>query len=137
MHTTYVAARVGTQNLYLHRWLMGAGAGQVVHHRDRNGLNNCRSNLVLTDQSTNIGNKRVLKQTKTGYRGVHLRAKDGRYVAEIKVRYRKRHLGSFSTAWDAAQAYNAAATEAWGEHAVLNEPQSAKDGGSGCPGTVM
>lgn len=131
-HTTYAAT--GSQSRYLHRILLDAPKGRVVHHLNGDGLDNRRANLRLTTQSLNAAAKRRIPNA-TGYRGVYLRRSDGRYVAEIKVDGRKKHLGSWANPWAAAQAYNAAATEAWGEYAVLNE-QRQEDDGVGCPGTV-
>jgi len=134
--TTYVAS--GSRSVYLHRVLMAPPPGHVVHHVNGNGLDNRRVNLRVISQSLNIANKRRVSNA-TGYRGVYLRKKDGRFVAEIKVDGRKKHLGSWANPWAAAQAYNAAATEAWGDMAVLNVKrpnQEGPDDGVGCPGTV-
>lgn len=37
------------------------------------------------------------------------------------VNRKSRHLGLFTDPWEAAQAYNEAALDAWGEFALLNE----------------
>jgi hypothetical protein len=130
--TTYAAS--GSRSRYLHRVIMNPARGQVVHHRNGNGLDNRRSNLVVGTQSMNIGAKRI-KPGRSGYRGVYP-TPSGKWLAEIKVDYRKRRLGVFADPWAAAQAYNAAATEAWGEHAQLNEKRPGSADGIGCPGTV-
>lgn len=107
----------------------------MVHHVNGNGLDNRRENLRVITQSENIAAKHR-EANSTGYRGVYLRKSDGRYVAEIKVDGRKRHLGSYANPWAAGQAYNAAATEAWGDMAVLNVKRPGTADGVGCPGTV-
>jgi hypothetical protein len=132
-HTTYVGTSSSTK--YLHRMIMNPPPRMVVHHRNGNGLDNRRANLHVDSQSVNIGAKRG-RPNKSGYRGVYP-TPAGNWVAEIKVGYQKRRLGTFTDKWAAAQAYNAAATEAWGEFAQLNvkEEPNASDG-IGCPGTV-
>lgn len=55
----------------------------------------------------------------TGFRGVH-RGKRGKVRAVIEVDGIRRHLGYFTDPMIAAQAYDAAAREAWGSAAVVN-----------------
>ena len=132
--TFYAQAGDDTSTL-LHRWLLDVAPGVLVDHINRNGLDNRRANLRLATTSQNHANRPAPSNNTSGYKGVS-RARSGRWVAYITVDYRRTFLGTFDTAWRAAQAYNAAALEAWGEFALLNvyRPQSARDGGPGCPG---
>lgn len=102
-----------------HRLVMSAQKGQIVDHRNRNGLDNRRENLRLCTSSQNHANTPKQKNNTSGYKGV-FRARSGRWIARVTVNRAMRHLGTFDDAWDAAQAYNAAALEAWGEFAYLN-----------------
>lgn len=61
---------------------------------------------------------------RTGYRGVHWDASCKCFKAEIGNRYRgtRKRLGRFATADAAAEAYDIAAMEMYGDKAVLNFP---------------
>ena len=130
----------------MHRLIMGLGlaieGGQhkdlEVDHRDKNGLNNCKENLRVCNHSQNSYNKRHHKNSAIPFKGVKYRAdyakliKQGLYIAaaEIKKPYvaqinfnkRRRHLGCFASAEEAARAYDIKALELHGEYAYLNFP---------------
>jgi AP2-like factor (euAP2 lineage) len=57
----------------------------------------------------------------SGYKGVRLDKKTGRWQANIYIDGVKRYLGMYNTAEEAAAAYNWAAREVYGEGAVLND----------------
>lgn len=105
----------------MHRLITDARPGQLVDHRNHNGLDNRRENLRLCDPSQNGGNARPSKRNKSGYRGVGLHRQTNKWRAYIEVNRKLQHLGLFDDPWDAAQVYNAAAREAWGEFAYQNE----------------
>ena len=107
---------------YLHRFLMGYGKGdtRMVDHRDRNPLNNQRSNLRASNHVQNAGNQDVRKGNKSGYKGVYWHIRDNIWIATCG----KRHLGSFKDKKDAAKAYDEAAKVAHGEFARLNFPNT-------------
>jgi hypothetical protein len=103
------------------RFIMQPANGMVVDHIDHNGLNNQRSNLRVCTQMQNMANKRISKDKVTSaYKGVYPCAKR-KWQVRIEKDGKDRHLGVFATPEEAALAYNAAALEAWGEYAFLNE----------------
>jgi hypothetical protein len=73
-----------------------------------------------------LGNRRINHNNTSGYKGVHLFY--GKWRARIGYQGDRLSLGMFTDPWDAAQAYNHAATELFGEFARLNEyrPQAAQ-----------
>jgi len=102
----------------MHRLIMAALPGQLVDHRNHDGLDNRRENLRVTNTQQNTANARTAR----GYKGVSA-TRSGRWRAAIMVDRRTRHLGVFDDPWEAATAYNVAALEAWGEFAHLNVRQ--------------
>lgn len=106
---------------YLHRVLMRPAVGQLVDHINRNGLDNQRANLRLSTTSQNLANRPAPRHNRSGFKGVSWDKRRQKYTAQITVDGRKRHLGYFTEAQDAASAYNAAALDVWGDFALLNQ----------------
>lgn len=104
----------------LHRLLLNAAPGQLVDHRNHDGLDNRRGNLRLCTNADNQGNSRRGRNSTSGYKGVTWHKQRGRWYAHISIDGRFRSLGLYDDPWDAAQAYNTAAIEAFGEFAHLN-----------------
>lgn len=112
-----------TQLGRLHRFLLDAPAGVMVDHRDGDKLNNRRDNLRLCTNSLNQANRQVVRGV-SPHKGVTWqRRPDGRgfWNAKLVVNGVTSYLGRHSTDLEAAAAYNAAATEAFGEFAHLND----------------
>jgi hypothetical protein len=124
-HTFYAKAHavnaLGRRTtVHMHSLILGTRS--VIDHRDRDGLNNQRDNLRVANQSRNIANSKRRVDNTSGYKGVHLDKRTGRWVARIVVARKSRHLGSFPTAAEAGRAYDAAAIKTWGEYARPNFP---------------
>lgn len=101
----------------LHTLLMGVG----YDHKDRNGLNDQRSNLRKATRSQNGANRKLNVNNKYGYKGVSLKH-NGLWHAEIRVNGKLLNLGNFTEITEAAQAYDKAAIEHFGEFAGPNFP---------------
>lgn len=115
--TLYV--RCNQKPWLLHRFVMGVGPGVMVDHIDGDGLHNCRGNLRVATALQNAANRGGIGRS--GYKGVGVveRRKGLRYVATLG-RNSRVWLGTFDTAEQAAEAYNRAAYEAYGDYAYLN-----------------
>ncbi|MBU6408070.1 MAG: HNH endonuclease [Alphaproteobacteria bacterium] len=119
-------ASVGGKTIYLHRLIMKAPKGVTVDHINRDGLDNRKANLRLASQSENNANREV--RNSTGFRGVvKHRSKFRAFISAPRTEARAHfHLGCFSTAEEAARAYDKAARARWGAFAQLNFPQEAQ-----------
>jgi hypothetical protein len=89
-------------------------------HKNRDGLDNRRSNLRLADDSQNNINRGLRLDSTSGYKGVCYRKDTNKWRAYITCKRERISLGSFKTAEEAAQAYNNAAIRLFGEYAYLN-----------------
>lgn len=108
------------RKILLHRFVLDAPQGMDVDHVNRNRLDNRRCNLRLATRGQNAAN---MPPRRGALKGVYRRSDCNRWRAEIVVDGRKRHLGTFLSALDAAVTYDQAALEAWGEFAWLNYPE--------------
>ncbi len=116
----YARANVGGRRVYLHRFILGAGKGQVVDHINRDGLDCRRANLRITDHAGNNRNRRGWQSAVSQYKGVSFRRNRGKWQAHICHEGRVIYLGYFPTELDAARAYDEAARELHGEYAYTN-----------------
>lgn len=106
---------------WMHREIIDAPAGLDVDHRDRNGLNNRRSNLRVATRGQNLANRTKRGGTKSRFKGVYWDAGRQKWQAIARVRGRNHHLGRFDDEVTAARAYNELALAEWGEFAALND----------------
>lgn len=104
----------------MHRYILGVGAGIQIDHRDRDGLNNVRSNLRVCTTEQNAQNRRAYGET--GFKGVYRDRR--RFVASIESGGIVRRLGRFDDPIEAAIAYDTAAKQIFGEFAWLNFPNN-------------
>jgi hypothetical protein len=115
-------------NFGMHQLLLGPGAD----HRDRNGVNNRRSNLRAATTEENGGNRRKDKRAKGSsscYKGVTVRPGVAeRFEAQIRVDRKLIYLGRFNSEIEAAQAYDTASRNHFGKFAALNFPQPGEQG---------
>jgi hypothetical protein len=121
---TFYATRAPSVNgrqrtTYMHREIMGAASGQKVDHKDFNGLHNWRDNLRLCTGAQNIQHQRKRRDCTTPYKGVS-RRKSGYFHVEITANGTRIRMGSFTSAEDAAHAYDEAAVINHGQFAVTN-----------------
>lgn len=94
----------GGRLIELHRWIMGEPNGEIVDHINGDTLDNRKSNLRITTNGSNIRKGKIRTNNKSGITGVRFRKERNRWVASIKVNYKKINLGSFKNKEDAIKA---------------------------------
>jgi len=115
----YAATTTKTQKTFhLHRFLTGF---KFVDHKDRDRLNNKKSNLRKSSYSENGKNKGMSKNNKSGYKGVFFRKDSRKWSAKINHNRKQIVIGCYETKELAAAAYNNAALKYHGSYACLNE----------------
>lgn len=107
----YLKALVLGQYVKLHRlaWFYVYGIWpDQLDHINQIKTDNRLVNLREVDTSTNCVNQTgARKNNQSGYQGVHLIQKTGRYRACCSVQGVKHHIGVFATAEEAHEAYKA------------------------------
>lgn len=128
---TFLYGKLDTsQTVYMHQIIMGGAVN--TDHADRNVLNMQKSNLRLSTYQQNGANRRKSltkagKPTSSQYKGVH-KMPSGKYRAAIGHNRKVIWLGTFTEEDQAALAYNAKATELFGEYACLNDVHAPSKG---------
>lgn len=89
-----------------------------VDHRDRNGLNNQKSNIRICTQSQNMANRNKSVTCNNNHLGVTWHKRIGKWQARITKENKEYRLGYFTNELDAVQAYSKKAKELFGEFAA-------------------
>jgi hypothetical protein len=92
-----------------------------IDHRNGIKTDNRIDNLRPCTSSQNKGNIGLLRNNRSGYKGVSLNTRSNKWHAQIKINGKQTYLGRFDDPADATRAYNTAAIEHFGEFAYLNE----------------
>ena len=119
----YPSAKINRQNVTLHKLLFPNTRGLDIDHISGNKLDNRRANLRLCTHQENMFNQRIRTTNSSGYTGVSYHKSAKSYEAYINFCGRKRYLGLYHSAEEAAMARDHAALEVHGEYARLNFPK--------------
>jgi len=109
----YAVSNIDGRITKMHQVLIDIPEGMVCDHIDGDSLNNRRSNLRVCTHQENNFNTKIRKGRR--FKGVTM-LPSGRY----HVRVAGESIGTFDTEEEAAGAYNAAASDMFGEFARLN-----------------
>lgn len=104
-------------SMRMHQLLAGLGCD----HIDGDGLNNRRANLRPATVQQNNCNQGLRVDNTSGYKGVSWDREHNGWRAQVFIDRKAKYLGCFSTAREAARAYNIAARKLHGEFARLND----------------
>lgn len=108
------------RHISLHRFIMNPPSGVKIDHKDGHGLNCQRSNMRECTHQQNLRNRRT--KNKHGLKGVaFIKNRPNRqWMAKIRIDEGPKTIGYYSTALQAAAAYNEMAVKHFGEFAKLN-----------------
>ena len=108
----------------MHRFILGLTDPKIkVDHINHNGLDNRKSNLRFGSHQHNVFNRRPNLHAVSLYKGVRWNTQRNKWMAYITIDGKGIYLGVFDNEEDAARAYDAKATEVFGEYAYLNFPE--------------
>lgn len=117
----YLYIAIGRTKFLGHRiaWLIhhGPPVPNSIDHTDGNSWNNSITNLRAATHSQNMINTRYRKTERFGFRGVRPAHQRSGFSARISFGDKGIHLGTFTTAEEAAKAYRDAAIRLFGEFA--------------------
>lgn len=94
-----------TAHRRMHRLILGVTDPEIkIDHRDRDPLNNRRSNLRVCTQAENCQNRPGNPNTRSGYRGVSWHSGTNSWSARVTVNRVVHTLGHFTDELEAARA---------------------------------
>ena len=132
LNSDYAGAHVDGRTQLMHRIILermldrSLVGNEQADHINGDKLDNRRSNLRLASPKLNQAAKPTQRNNTSGYKGVSLFKRTGRYMARLCAGGRTQWLGYHDTPEEAARAYDQAALEEYGEFAYLNFPGKAK-----------
>lgn len=103
-HTPKIKGRTGPM-VYMHTQIMGTPKGMEVDHKDKDALNNQRSNLRLCTRSQNCMNRSRQSNNTSGYKGVSWFKPIQKWRAYLRINSKHVSLGYFADKEDAHKAY--------------------------------
>lgn len=113
------ATKINGRQTLMHRYLLNVTDKNIlVDHKDRDSLNNQKSNLRKSTISQNSANRTKVRNSTSKYLGVYL--DKTKWRSSLKKNQKTIHLGTYFSETDAAKAYNEAAIIHHGEFANLN-----------------
>ena len=107
----------------MHREILRPEPGQIVDHKNGNGLDNRKSNLRVCSHKQNLMNRSKQKNNSSGYKGVALMRDRNKWYASIKVNGKSISLGVYKEKEDAIKAYREASNKFFGEYDYFNSDQ--------------
>lgn len=132
--------RAGWLNPSTGRWMVNAGGkqrlasrviwemhngpiprGMEIDHINRDKSDDQVENLRLATRFQNNANTRAKISNTSGFKGVDLHKGGPKWRARIRINGQRLNIGVFETAEEAAAAYNAKASEAFGEFVCAAE----------------
>ena len=111
----YACRRKSGRSIRMHRFITNAPENMEVDHINGNGLDNRQENLRICTHKENIRNAKVRKDNTSGYKGVYWHRLAKKWQARVFFNGKHISLGYFDTKDKAANAYNQAAKQYFGD----------------------
>jgi hypothetical protein len=108
------------KRIAMHRYILNAQDNHYVDHCNGNRSDNRRLNIRICTCGDNQRNKPKPKNNTTGFKGVCVDKRNGKFVTRICLNNKIIYVGYFDSVKKAASAYNKAALKYHGEFANLN-----------------
>lgn len=105
----------------LHRFLTKPTGDLVIDHINHNRLDNRVSNLRICTRQQNNFNTETRCDNSSGITGVYWVKRNNRWVAQITINGKLKHIGYYNTKEEAAEARRQAEIEYFGEFAPTRE----------------
>ena len=115
-----IAKTHNVHQLVAHEWVDNPEEKRCVDHIDGNKVNNHLENLRWATHAENSRNMKKHTDGSSVYKGVSLHKQSKKWVAQIQINGKPKHLGLFANEREAAEVYNAAALVHYKEFARLN-----------------
>ena len=117
--SNYYALRY--KHIWMHRVIMKTPKGMYTDHINHNGLDNRKANLRICSRSQNLRNQKLSKNNTSGYKGVHWKKNQRKWLSKISLNGTQLVLGLFTAKKEAAKVYNEAAKKYYGAFAYQNK----------------
>ncbi len=124
----YAGRKVDGRPFLMHNAICPVQKGMHTDHINGNSLDNRRANLRTCTPAQNLQNCVLRKDNTTGFKGVNYHKASKAFRGQITAHKKRRYLGYFKTAEEAARAYDAEARRLHGPFARLNFPVGNEQG---------
>ena len=123
-HTFYAARGIRLNGKHIiemmHRRILDVEPGELVDHKNHNGIDNRRENIRTCTVAENAKNRLKRTSASSRFKGVCWDAINKKWKASIKLNKKLRHIGLFADEEDAARAYDREAVKTFGAFRCLN-----------------
>ncbi len=106
--------------LVAHEWVENPESKRCVDHIDGDRTNNNYENLRFATHSENSRNMKKHADGSSIYKGVSYHKASNKWYAQMRINGKQTYLGYFEDEREAAEAYNTAAIEHFGNFAKIN-----------------
>ena len=109
-----------TKKVLLHRLIMNPPDKMYIDHINHNRIDNRKQNLrIVTIRQNNLNKKKSVYNT-SGVTGVYYKKNNNKWIANISIDGKNKHLGCYETIEDAIKARKEAEEKYFGEYSYDN-----------------